>query len=265
MQVLRHGPASAPFGCPADVLTRPVQRPSSLLVPNAPDPRTARPRTTLRLVALVAVLTVGGGTADAPAFGAHEVRHDATQATTTPLGANFGWASTNWSGYAVTAGPYTSVTGAWTVPTFSPSATPTYSSSWVGIDGFRNRSLIQVETAQDYSGGTAHYSAWWEILPAATTPVTTLVIHPGDRMSATIAQDPTGGMWTITLANTTTGESFETVQAYDGPGTSAEWIQEAPTVGSAPAPLGRYGVVTFRGTANGRSPGFTVANAGVMV
>jgi len=46
--------------------------------------------------------------------------------------------STNWSGYAVTGsqGSVTYVAGSWIVPTVTASATNSYSSFWVGIDGY---------------------------------------------------------------------------------------------------------------------------------
>ncbi len=182
-------------------------------------------------------------------------------------GSGFGWASSNWSGYAVTGstGSYASVTGQWTVPTVQPSSGSTYSSSWIGIDGFNNSSLIQTGTEQDYYAGAAHYYAWWEILPAAETPITTMTITPGDKMSATIAQG-SSGTWTITIADSTTGGTFTTAQAYSGPGSSAEWIEEAPTIGGHIATLAHYGQTTFDpGTVNNASPSLVTSDGGVMI
>lgn len=180
-------------------------------------------------------------------------------------GPAFGWSSSNWSGYAITTGaPYTSVTGNWIVPAVSPSRGPTYSASWVGIDGFNNSDLIQTGTEQDYAQGGAQYAAWWEILPAAETVINEPV-QPGDHMSASIVNDG-GGEWTITLSDTTEGWTFSTKQAYSGPGASAEWIQEAPTVGGHIATLANYGETTFNpGTANGGNPGLVTSDGGVMI
>src|SRR5580658_6548090 len=79
------------------------------------------------------------------------------------------WGARNWSGYAIDSGTYTSATGSWTVPTvIAPTTHPRkayFSSTWVGIDGFDNQSLIQAGTEQDWIGGSAFYQAWWEILP----------------------------------------------------------------------------------------------------
>ena len=176
-----------------------------------------------------------------------------------------GWASSNWSGYAVTGGPYSTITGDWNVPTVSASRKAAYSSNWIGIDGFNNSSLIQTGTEQDYYNGRAHYGAWWEILPAAETVIPSLTVSPGDHMHASITKG-SGSSWTIVLADVTTGKSFTTVQTYTGAQTSAEWIEEAPTVGGHVAPLANYHSSVFDpGTVNGASPGLVASEGGVMV
>jgi hypothetical protein len=178
---------------------------------------------------------------------------------------NAGWASSNWSGYART-GTYTRVTGGWVVPSVASSRKATYSSQWVGIDGFNNSNLIQTGTEADYYNGSAHYAAWWEILPAAETVIPSITVRPGDHMTASITKG-SGSTWTITITDTTTSKSFSTVKTYTGPGTSAEWIEEAPSVGGRIAPLARYSSPDRfdPGTANGRNPGLTVADGGVMI
>jgi hypothetical protein len=176
-----------------------------------------------------------------------------------------GWASSNWSGYAVSGGPFTSITGEWDVPAVSPTKRATYSSNWIGIDGFNNSSLIQTGTEQDYYNRSSHYYAWWEILPAAETVITTMTVKPGDHMSASIKQSQ-GSSWTITLTDVTTGQSFTSSKTYTGPLTSAEWIEEAPTVGGHVAPLAHYGSSVFDpGTVNGGSPSFVPSEGGVMI
>jgi hypothetical protein len=163
------------------------------------------------------------------------------------------WAASNWSGYAET-GRYTGVSGTWTVPSVSASASPTYSSAWIGVDGFSNSSLIQTGTEEDYYSGAPHYYAWWEILPAAETLISTSAypVSPGDRMSASIYEtgvtsatrnfhrSSTQHLWSINISDTTKGWNFSTNQGYSGPGTSAEWITEAPQVGGRIATLAQY-------------------------
>jgi Peptidase A4 family len=176
------------------------------------------------------------------------------------------WTSSNWSGYAVPGTGFRSATGKWNVPkvgTPNRVGSNYYSSTWVGIDGFNNSSLIQAGTEQDWIKGTPVYQSWWEILPAPETPIPSITVHPGDAMSVSI----TSGVpdWTITVADTTTGRSFTTQRAYAGPLTSVEWIQEAPTIGTRVAKLAPDSNVVFDlGTANGASPGLVSSEWGAM-
>lgn len=179
---------------------------------------------------------------------------------------NLGWSSSNWSGYAVTGAGFTSVTGSWTVQAVSRTRKGTFSSQWIGIDGFNNSSLIQTGTESDYYQGSAHYDAWWEILPAAETVIPSLPVRPGDRMSASVSRNP-DGTWTIAISDISTGGSFSTIQSYSGAETSAEWIEEAPTVGGRIAPLAHYSSPqTFDpGTINRANPRLTSADGGEMI
>ena len=189
------------------------------------------------------------------------------------------WAASNWSGYAET-GTFTSVSGSWTVPTVTAGATSGrgfrffrhstnawYSAAWLGIDGFNDSSLIQTGTEHDFYNGSAHYSAWWEILPAAET-VIPKPVAAGDVMSATITETATmvnsKHMWTITLADTTENWSFTTSQAYSGAGSSAEWIVEAPSVNGQIATLAHYafpGGAATAGDFNGAKVASTIGGA----
>lgn len=186
---------------------------------------------------------------------------------------SFGWASSNWSGYALASsqpGTYSAISGNWVVPKVSPSKKPTYSAAWVGIDGFNNSDLIQTGTEQDFVNGSAQYYAWWEVLPAPETVITTtnggtpFVVQPGDKMAASIQDN--SGTWTLSLTDVTRQESYSTTVSYSGPMTSAEWILEAPTVGGRVATLANYGQTLFDlGTVNGGPPHLIPADGGVMV
>jgi hypothetical protein len=175
-----------------------------------------------------------------------------------------GRTSTNWSGYAAARGPYTQISASWVVPAPGATAGPSYSSTWIGIDGFDNTSLIQVGTEQDYVA-RARYYAWWEILPSAESRIGGLAVAGGDRMTASITR-AAGGAWTISLLDRTSGQSFAITQTYSGPLGSAEWMVEAPNVGSRPAELARYGQTSMESLqANGTSPGLTRRDAGMMI
>ena len=194
------------------------------------------------------------------------------------------WASTNWSGYAVsqstpsglpclpgTGATYAAVSGTWTVPTVTGSRfTSSYSAAWAGIDGFTNSSLIQAGTEQDYYGGKAHYGAWWEILPAPETAIPSITVQPGDSVTVSIAK-VSATQWSISVTdNGKAGHAaqppFTTTQSYSGPGSSAEWILEAPSVNGRTATLASYGSDTFdQASADGASPGLQAGWAGEMV
>ena len=195
---------------------------------------------------------------------------------------SFGWASSNWSGYALTSPPsggYTSITGSWVVPPVSPSKGSTYSSTWIGIDGFNNSNLIQTGTEQDYASGGAQYYAWWEILPAAETVISNFTVKPGDVMTASIEKN-SSGTWTITLKDNTSGATFTSLPlSYSGPGQSAEWIEEAPSIAGHVTTLANYGETSFDPTTpnstseytpydltvNGSSSSLVPSDGGVMI
>lgn len=176
-----------------------------------------------------------------------------------------GWESYNWSGYVVPRLGVTSASSTWKVPAVVASSTAKYSATWVGVDGFTNGDLIQTGTSQDTVGGKTSYYAWWEILPAAETEITTMKVAPGNNMVATVKKI-SSGRWEIVLADTTTGNTFSKVAGYNGPGSSAEWIEEAPTVGAGQSALADFGTVAFSGvTVNGASVHLLITGSGTMV
>jgi hypothetical protein len=134
--------------------------------------------------------------------------------------------SSNWSGYVATGSQFTGVSGQWIVPTVTPSQASKSSATWIGIDGVTNTSLIQTGTSQDTSGGKTTYFAWYELLPALSVPIE--YVSPGDEMKASIVQD-TADTWTIAIDDVTSGQDASGVVTYSTPGTSAEWIEEAPS------------------------------------
>ena|GEM_PF-1379887 len=143
--------------------------------------------------------------------------------------------SSNWSGYAAMSGPYSEVKGTFTVPAIvSGAPVDTQVSQWVGLDGTSQAdpSLIQAgvdEYPDTQSPNGYDVQAWWEILPAAETNITSLQVRAGDQVTVTIWQ-VSSGMWKINVTDDTNGQSFTTPgEAYHGPGTSAEWIVEATT------------------------------------
>lgn len=144
--------------------------------------------------------------------------------------------SANWAGYAAlpstAAKRFSSVSGAWTVPTATCTAgRRSYSAVWVGLGGYRQGSdaLEQIGSEADCSStGGVYYSAWYELVPAGPVDVS-MKVAPGDRLVASVAVR--GHTVTLRLRNLTTGAHFaKTRRASTVDVSSAEWIVEAPSV-----------------------------------
>jgi Peptidase A4 family len=175
--------------------------------------------------------------------------------------------SGNWSGYAATTSTYTSVQSSWVQPTINcSSGRTTYSSYWVGLDGYNNSALEQTGTEADCIGGTAEYGAWWEVLPAAESPYS-VTVRPGDHLTATVTYIGSSN-FTMTLADSTEGWTKTTTHKGSSgfQNTSAEVIAEATSVGGQIANLSNFGSVSFTGsTANGTALGSLSPTEIIMV
>lgn len=152
--------------------------------------------------------------------------------------------SHNWSGYVDTGPQFTAASAQWVVPSVQPSQSALYSATWVGVDGATNSDLIQTGTAQETTGGSTSYYAWYEILPSNSVPV--FAVTPGDHIAASVQQNSPGSTaWTITITDVTSGQTKSELAQYSGPGASAEWIEEAPTVNGEQSTLANFGTAQF--------------------
>lgn len=143
--------------------------------------------------------------------------------------------SSNWAGYAVhrSGVRFTKVVGTWRQPAANctgSSASPSYSSVWVGIGGFalNSQALEQIGTETDCSPtGQTVSSAWYELVPAPSRSIH-LRVDPGDRMSASVSVK--GHQAKLTLRDLTRRTSFtRSVRDKTVDVSSAEWIVEAPS------------------------------------
>jgi hypothetical protein len=220
------------------------------------------------------VRAVSGGTATLIVRGLPRIR---------PASTFNGSGSANWSGYAKNGGPFTSISGEWTVP-WAAANVDGQSSTWIGIDGHTNDNLIQTGTHQDYSSGFlgsaigsgSEYYAWWEVLPDEEQRFPNPV-SPGDQMIGILSMNgnssPGSPMtFLIFLMNVTQHWTATKTVNYSGELDSAEWIMEAPMncvfiLGCSEATLANYGSVTFDSfdTVNSGSPTFTPADSITMV
>jgi len=140
--------------------------------------------------------------------------------------------SSNWSGYAVTGatGSITSAQGTWVVPPATCGSSETsYSAFWVGIDGFTSTTVEQTGTDSDCSHGVPTYYAWFEFYPKASKTISTVAIHPGDKVGASVTF--ANGKFKIAIKDFTTGKAYGTSSAVSGAArSSAEFIVEAPSI-----------------------------------
>jgi len=181
--------------------------------------------------------------------------------------------SGNWSGYVQTGSLYTSAQATWVVPTVSlpPLYFSTRSSTWVGIGGFTDNSLIQLGTSQDVESGVGKYYAWYEVLPLPETTIP-YPVYPGDLMTASLTctagcSAPVTPTWQLSMADNTHPWPlpWSVPLLYLSSLLSAEWIQEAPKIiclvcQNPIAPLSDYGSVTFEQLlANGSDPNLASA------
>jgi len=153
--------------------------------------------------------------------------------------------SFNWAGYIANNGTFTGVGATWTIPkTNNNSGTLAADATWVGIGGTTSRDLIQVGTQTITSPtGDVSYKAWIEKLPSSSR-VVFLTVNPGDSITASIIQQ-SDGLWNISLTDNTTGQKFQTTTQYNSSLSSAEWIQEMPSVRYGFIPLDSFGSVQF--------------------
>jgi Peptidase A4 family len=155
--------------------------------------------------------------------------------------------STNWSGYAVTAGRgvVTDVKGSWNVPPVACTGGNQYASLWVGIDGYNSNTVEQIGTDSDCQSGVPTYYAWYEFYPHFSYLIDLgAAVGAGDKMSADVAAGAAGN-FNVVLTDQTTGGSFNTtVKMNNAKRSSAEWILEAPWSGGV-LPLANFDTADF--------------------
>ena len=187
--------------------------------------------------------------------------------------------SFNWAWYVQGAleknKTFHSIAATWIVPTATPHrpGEAEYSSSWIGIGGgcvdaacsIGDDTLIQAGIGHDIDAtGAADYYAWWETIPAPLVR-TDLMVRPGDRVAVTISEGRVPEIWTIVIANRTTGSKFTITLPYPSSYATAEWVIETPVVitdtgGIQVGPMPVLTTVRFdHARANGASAEFTPA------
>lgn len=180
--------------------------------------------------------------------------------------------SLNWSGYAAitgtsthpnpTYGSVTRVSGSWVIPTLTPNVNgDTFSSAWVGIDGFVSPVVEQIGTDHFVINGDPTYRAWFSLFPAPTQVIDGFPVNPGDIIEGRVVykgQDDSGNsIFCLSIKNHTQKVMFSIIQ-HTLPGqpahlSSAEWIVEAPSIADpripcinlAFLPLANFNTISF--------------------
>jgi hypothetical protein len=163
--------------------------------------------------------------------------------------------SLNWSGYASINSTFSDVKGSWVQPAATCNGKSTYSSFWVGLDGYSSSTVEQVGTEADCSHGEAVYYAWWEMFPNVSHTISFFTVSPGVSYSAEV-ESAGGDNFTLTLSGGGNSPfTLTTPLGFDPSLSSAEWIAEAPSMCSNSCrelPLTNFGTVNFSGaSANG--------------
>lgn len=172
--------------------------------------------------------------------------------------------STNWSGYAAHGKTYTSISASWVEPTGHCTSRRTFSSFWVGLDGFSSTTVEQTGSEVDCVSGQARYFGWFEMFPAFPVNFSNPV-RPGDHFSGSVTFTGSGH-YTLVLTDATQGWSHTVHKTSNAANSSAEVIAEAPSSGNTVLPLTNFGTVNFSNAAvNGAAMGNSKPTKIIMV
>jgi hypothetical protein len=183
--------------------------------------------------------------------------------------------SSNWAGYVVGATDpttaasttFTSVSARWVQPAVNCAVGESgYSAFWVGLGGATDTSqaLEQIGTSSDCRAGTAAYSMWYELVPAASVKIK-FKVFPGNVIAASVKVK--GTQATLQIRNLTRRTNFTKKLRVSAPDlSSAEWIAEAPSACSTSGrcvqlPLANFGTISFsRATTTAAGHAGTIAD-----
>lgn len=179
------------------------------------------------------------------------------------------WESTsgNWSGYAVPkegsgiSDTFSEVEGTWMVPTVTGAKrSVTYSSAWVGLDGYTSGTVEQIGTEQDWTGSKQQNYVWFEMYPSGGYEIVGFPANSGDSISAQVqyvgqttvkgsrGKTTVESVFQLTIINNSQKVAYTVPSSYTTTATaarsSAEWVVEAPS-SSRILPLADFGTVSF--------------------
>jgi hypothetical protein len=173
--------------------------------------------------------------------------------------------SQNWSGYAAHGKTYKKISASWVEPTGHCTSSRTFSSFWVGLDGYSSKTVEQTGSEVDCVSGHARYFGWYEMFPAFPVNFSDPV-SPGDHFSGSVTFTGSGH-YTLVLKDTTRGWSHTVNKTLNGAkNSSAEVIAEAPSSSTGILPLTNFGTAHFSNAAvNGAALGKASPTKIIMV
>jgi hypothetical protein len=173
--------------------------------------------------------------------------------------------SLNWSGYAAHTKTYKKVSASWVEPTAHCTSSRTFSSFWVGLDGYNSNTVEQTGTEADCVNGHARYFGWYEMYPAFPVNFSNTV-HAGDHFTGSVTFNGSGH-YTLVLKDITRGWSHTVHKTRTGAKhSSAEVIAEAPSSSSGVLPLTNFGTSHFSNAkVNGSAMGSASPTKIIMV
>jgi Peptidase A4 family len=168
------------------------------------------------------------------------------------------------------------VCGTWAItnaqiPAGAPPARIYAVSSWVGIDGWKNNTIVQTGVVQSFNDQqVGPLQVWSQWFPAGSQPVA-FPVNVGDVFMATISlESPLEAiMWLfdypqgdLSAIPTTTQFMMSGPNQNPAQGSTCEWIVEDPlNPGNVPFFLAEFQPITFSDTAGGSaSPSGNIAN-----
>ena len=174
--------------------------------------------------------------------------------------------SLNWAGYAGNrAGTsFRYVSAAFQVPYLDcATATKSYSSHWVGLDGLGSATVEQVGVEADCAGATPRYYAWYEMYPKPVSIA--FKVRAGHAIQASVTYKRSARKFALMLRDTTSGRHFTRTLKCAAKvclRSSAEVISEAPSSTSGGIlPLANYRAASYSSvtltTSRGHRAGLT--------
>jgi hypothetical protein len=156
-------------------------------------------------------------------------------------------ASNNWSGFAARGDHFRFISATYSIPSLNCAISPdgSFDSEWAGLDGYTTKTLEQIGTFAECSGGTPSYFAFYEMFPSPS--VSLKGVNPGDSVTASVFFS--NSTWRLDLIDNTTQASIsQTLPCPSGStchNANAEVISEVPNGGPPAANLADYGIVGF--------------------